>query len=78
VVRDPELRTAAVASVADAAAERGWGARAVVTSPLPGPSGNLEYFLWIRRGAAVIGTDDVAAEVRRTAAAGVADERVDQ
>jgi 23S rRNA (cytidine1920-2'-O)/16S rRNA (cytidine1409-2'-O)-methyltransferase len=22
-----------------------------VASPLPGPSGNVEYFLWLRRGA---------------------------
>lgn len=77
VVREPELRTDAVVSVAGAAAVRGWGARAVVTSPLPGPSGNLEYFLWVRRGDAVVGGDEIAAEVRRTAGAGVVDERVD-
>ncbi|NUR09957.1 MAG: TlyA family RNA methyltransferase, partial [Nocardioidaceae bacterium] len=45
VVRDPALRTDAVCAVADAAAARGWGARGVVTSPLPGPSGNVEFFL---------------------------------
>ena len=39
VVRDLDLRTAAVAGVAADAARRGWGARAVTTSPLPGPSG---------------------------------------
>ncbi len=78
VVRDPELRTDAVASVARAAAARGWGARAVVTSPLPGPSGNLEYFLWVRRGEAAVGRDEIAAEVRRTASGGVVDEKVDQ
>ncbi len=50
VVRDPALRAEAVATVADAAAARGWGARAVTVSPLPGPSGNVEFFLWLRRG----------------------------
>src|SRR5690349_19186246 len=50
VVRDPALRAEAVTSVAQAAAARGWGARAVTTSPLPGPSGNVEFFLWLRRG----------------------------
>ena len=50
VVRDPALRAEAVAMVADAAAARGWGARAVTVSPLPGPSGNVEFFLWLRRG----------------------------
>jgi 23S rRNA (cytidine1920-2'-O)/16S rRNA (cytidine1409-2'-O)-methyltransferase len=23
----------------------------VTASPLPGPAGNVEYFLWLRRGA---------------------------
>jgi 23S rRNA (cytidine1920-2'-O)/16S rRNA (cytidine1409-2'-O)-methyltransferase len=63
VVRDPSLRAEAVTGVAVAAATRGWGARAVTTSPLPGPSGNTEYFLWLRRGPATLTDDDVAAEV---------------
>jgi 23S rRNA (cytidine1920-2'-O)/16S rRNA (cytidine1409-2'-O)-methyltransferase len=68
VVRDPVLRSDAVGSVAEAGAEAGWGARAVTTSPLPGPSGNLEYFLWLRQGPAVIGAEQIEAEVSRTAA----------
>ena len=55
VVRDPALRAEAVAKVADAAAAPGWGARAVTVSPLPGPSGNVEFFLWLRRGPAGVG-----------------------
>lgn len=51
VVRDPELRADAVRGVARRAAELGWGAAGVAASPLPGPSGNVEYFLWIRRSA---------------------------
>ena len=51
VVRDPALRAAAVQQVADAARELGWGVVAAVASPLPGPSGNVEYFLHLRRGA---------------------------
>ncbi len=52
VVRDPGLRAQAVAAVADAAAQCGLGVAGVTASPLPGPSGNVEYFLWLRRGAA--------------------------
>lgn len=52
VVRDPELRADAVRQVARAAAEQGWGVQGVTASPLPGPSGNVEYFLWMRRAAA--------------------------
>jgi 23S rRNA (cytidine1920-2'-O)/16S rRNA (cytidine1409-2'-O)-methyltransferase len=51
VVRDPELRADAVRGVAAKAAELGWGIQGVAASPLPGPSGNVEYFLWIRRSA---------------------------
>jgi 23S rRNA (cytidine1920-2'-O)/16S rRNA (cytidine1409-2'-O)-methyltransferase len=63
VVRDPALRVDAVATVADAAAARGWGARAVTVSPLPGPSGNVEFFLWLRRGPSAIGLAEIEAVV---------------
>ncbi len=76
VVRDLGLRADAVASVAEAAARRGWGARAVTTSPLPGPSGNVEFFLWLRRGEPRVGPAEIAAEVRRTAHLGAAGEKV--
>jgi 23S rRNA (cytidine1920-2'-O)/16S rRNA (cytidine1409-2'-O)-methyltransferase len=48
VVRDPELRADAVLSVARRAGDLGWHLVDVVPSPLPGPSGNVEYFLWLR------------------------------
>ncbi len=52
VVRDPGLRAEAVLAVAEAAAALGLGVAGVTRSPLPGPSGNVEFFLWLRRGAA--------------------------
>jgi len=51
VVRDPALRAGAVLDVARAASELGLGVAGLVASPLPGPSGNVEFFLWLRRGA---------------------------
>ena len=54
VVRDPALRKAAVIDVADSAYDVGLGTMAIVASPLPGPAGNVEYFLWLRRGAPAI------------------------
>ena len=66
VVRDPELRVEAVCTVAAAAAELGLQTEGVVASPLPGPSGNVEYFLWLRRQESPNrGTADVAQLVRR-------------
>jgi 23S rRNA (cytidine1920-2'-O)/16S rRNA (cytidine1409-2'-O)-methyltransferase len=54
VVRDPALRKAAVIEVADSAYDVGLGTMGITASPLPGPAGNVEYFLWLRRGAAEI------------------------
>lgn len=51
VVRSASLRQEAVATVAGAAAGLGLGVRGVVASPLPGPSGNVEFFLWLQRDA---------------------------
>ncbi len=78
VVRDPELRAQAVTAVAQAAAARGWGARGVTVSPLPGPAGNVEYFVWLRRGPATVSGPDVAEEVRRPPLSSPADERVER
>ncbi|KQQ44004.1 TlyA family RNA methyltransferase [Nocardioides sp. Leaf307] len=77
VVRDPELRAEAVQSVAAAAAARGWGARAVTTSQLPGPSGNVEFFLWLRHGPATVDEDAIHTVVTTAAPLGVAGERVE-
>ena len=52
VVRDWRLRAEAVMDVAAAAAELGLGVAGVTASPLPGPSGNVEFFVWFRRDAA--------------------------
>jgi 23S rRNA (cytidine1920-2'-O)/16S rRNA (cytidine1409-2'-O)-methyltransferase len=76
VVREPGLRAEAVSTVALAAAQRGWGARSVTTSPLPGPAGNIEYFLWLRRGEARVDEARILEEVRRTADLGAAGEKV--
>jgi 23S rRNA (cytidine1920-2'-O)/16S rRNA (cytidine1409-2'-O)-methyltransferase len=61
VVRDPGLRRAALAEVTAAARELGLVLRGAVASPLPGPAGNVEYFLLFGRtgsdlGDAVLGT----------------------
>ena len=57
VVRDPDLRAAAVGKVAAAAAGLGLGVVGLTASPLPGPSGNVEYFLWLTRGAEPLDQD---------------------
>lgn len=67
VVRDLDLRIEAVSDVVAAADRLGWGAIAVATSPLPGPSGNVEFFVWFRRGPIMLPADAVTQEVRGSA-----------
>jgi 23S rRNA (cytidine1920-2'-O)/16S rRNA (cytidine1409-2'-O)-methyltransferase len=64
VVRDPEHRIQAVVAVAEAAADLGWGTAGVVASPLPGPAGNVEFFVWLRRNAGPPRADDVRRAVQ--------------
>ncbi|HZC99874.1 MAG TPA: TlyA family RNA methyltransferase [Actinomycetes bacterium] len=52
VVRDPDAWAAAVRAVAEAAAGQGLGVAGICPSPLPGPAGNVEFFLHLRAGAA--------------------------
>ena len=43
-----------------AAAKVGRGVRCVAASPLPGPAGNVEYFLWLRADAPPLREQDLA------------------
>jgi 23S rRNA (cytidine1920-2'-O)/16S rRNA (cytidine1409-2'-O)-methyltransferase len=49
VVRDPRDRADAVVAVVASAASFGWRLAGVVRSSLPGPAGNVEFFVWLRR-----------------------------
>ncbi|PFG38344.1 23S rRNA (cytidine1920-2'-O)/16S rRNA (cytidine1409-2'-O)-methyltransferase [Georgenia soli] len=76
VVRDTAQHVESVLKVAAAAAEEGLDTWAVVPSPLPGPSGNVEYFVALRRNhpRALHGTALTAAAERavQTGPAGAA------
>ncbi|MEP7179474.1 MAG: TlyA family RNA methyltransferase [Pseudonocardiales bacterium] len=67
VVRDPQLRAEAVLGVAHAAAELGWHPAGVVRSPLPGPAGNVEFFMWLHRNDRAMLDDGRIAEIVMTA-----------
>jgi len=57
VVRDPAHRVDAVAGVVACGRGLGLRLRAVQASPLPGPSGNVEYFCWFAGPGAGPGAD---------------------
>ncbi len=63
VVRDPQLRRDAIAEVCVAAMALGWGTAGVTASSVPGPSGNVEYFVWLRRGAPPVSDDEISTAV---------------
>jgi 23S rRNA (cytidine1920-2'-O)/16S rRNA (cytidine1409-2'-O)-methyltransferase len=70
VVRDPALRAQAVRDVVATAEGLGLVVRGVTASPLPGPSGNVEYLLWLGKGAGATPVADVPAEIERAIAEG--------
>jgi 23S rRNA (cytidine1920-2'-O)/16S rRNA (cytidine1409-2'-O)-methyltransferase len=59
VVRDTTDRSAAVEKVCAAAGALGLGVRGITASPLPGPAGNVEYFVWLRRGAPPLDAEEL-------------------
>lgn len=64
VVRDPALWVESMQGVADAARSLGLGVAGAAPSEVPGPAGNREFFLHLRRGgdADVAVLEDVARE----------------
>ena len=67
VVRDPARRADAVRRVAAAARRLGYGVSGVTPSGLPGPAGNHEIFLLLRRGAPPLDDAALAAAVGEAA-----------
>ncbi|MDM8085957.1 TlyA family RNA methyltransferase [Cellulomonas cellasea] len=65
VVRSPALRVEAVLGVAREAVRIGLDVAGVVRSPLPGPSGNVEYFLWLRRAGTPSSDVELVEQVER-------------
>ncbi len=65
VVRDPALRAGAVREVAASAGTLGLAVRGVTASPLPGPSGNVEYLIWLGKGPGPDPVTDLDAEIGR-------------
>ncbi len=63
VVRDPLLRRSSVETVVRCAIGLSLTLRGVVASPLPGPSGNVEYFIWLERGGTHAGVVDSGATI---------------
>ncbi|RNE49084.1 TlyA family RNA methyltransferase [Corynebacterium alimapuense] len=65
VVRSLQLRVEVTCHVAEFARGLGLSCKGVVASPLPGPSGNVEYFLWLVKdgGACAPDTEQLKAMI---------------
>lgn len=70
VVRDPALHAEAITGVLECAASVGLGTHAVVASPLPGPAGNVEYFVHLSAAGSLDNVDDLIAAAIATGPAG--------
>ncbi|MEO8329998.1 MAG: SAM-dependent methyltransferase, partial [Candidatus Nanopelagicales bacterium] len=70
VVRDPALRVEAVRKIAARGRELGVGVRGVTASPLPGPAGNVEYFLWFRADAHAVSAERLDDQIEQAVAKG--------
>lgn len=71
VVQDQQLRAGSVLAVARRAEELHWHTLGVTASPLPGPAGNVEYFLWLRtRTDRGLFGEELAATVRHAIESG--------
>jgi 23S rRNA (cytidine1920-2'-O)/16S rRNA (cytidine1409-2'-O)-methyltransferase len=60
IVREPVVHDAVLHEVVDALDARGLGVRSVVTSPLRGADGNIEFFVRARRGRSDLEANDIA------------------
>ena len=65
IVRDPDKHRAALARVIECLAADGLGTISVVASPIEGAKGNREFFVWARKGATTVQSDDVDRLVER-------------
>jgi 23S rRNA (cytidine1920-2'-O)/16S rRNA (cytidine1409-2'-O)-methyltransferase len=66
VVRDPALWETAIDRVVEGAGRLGLGLLDATASPLPGPAGNREFFIHLRRGASAPGGAVAAAVAEAT------------
>jgi 23S rRNA (cytidine1920-2'-O)/16S rRNA (cytidine1409-2'-O)-methyltransferase len=51
VVRDARVHARVLEDLATHAGAQGWTVRAITASPITGPAGNVEFFLWLSLGA---------------------------
>jgi 23S rRNA (cytidine1920-2'-O)/16S rRNA (cytidine1409-2'-O)-methyltransferase len=65
VVRDPQLRLSALVAVVAMARELGLVLRGAAPSPLPGPSGNVEFFVMLACDGADVGDGALDSAVER-------------
>lgn len=65
VVRDPAVWARVLGEVVATSTELGWRVVDVTTSPLPGPAGNVEFLVHVRRATDVGGAADGADALQR-------------
>jgi 23S rRNA (cytidine1920-2'-O)/16S rRNA (cytidine1409-2'-O)-methyltransferase len=59
VVRDPAVHRAVLEDVLTWSAAQGLGPRGLIRSPIKGPSGNIEFLVWLRPGGEGVPPDEL-------------------
>lgn len=73
VVRDPEDHADAIVQVLKSAQDLGWQYRGLTWSPLMGPSGNIEYLLWLAMTSQTLAPE--RSQIQQVTQAAIADLR---
>ena len=63
VVRDPAVHAQVIGAVVSFAQDAGFGVCGLTFSPVKGPSGNIEYLVYLKQGAEKIYSDDMIRRV---------------
>jgi 23S rRNA (cytidine1920-2'-O)/16S rRNA (cytidine1409-2'-O)-methyltransferase len=59
VVRDPEIHAQVITQVLETALQTGWQLHGMTWSPVLGPAGNIEYWLWMSETASCLSSVDL-------------------
>lgn len=61
VVRDPQIHAHVITQVLETALQVGWQLQGITWSPLLGPAGNIEYWLWVAESDSSLSSLDLLA-----------------
>ncbi len=62
VIRDPHVHSEVLQNTLEGATQLGWTPLGLMHSPITGPSGNIEFFMWCRPASGATGVSPIESE----------------